>query len=415
MSYTIFTSNPAALIPQPGRAVNTFPSGLVRVDQTYIGLTSHASTHRAILAVGNDMPDGDSSPCIDGLKIFPEVQERRREDGFTEYLVSAYGRSNAEGNKTFSKELGEFTTRYTEWNNTAPINYDNPTIIKEAIHPSINDQLLWKFVTPKGTIPNVETTDVLRVYKTNGAPNFLLSDIFSRSAYNTEHESIAPIDSLVIGQNKKITRAENINFGDFDEWTVVWSAIPNELLNFGTYLLVFAPESEDVVHDIDLLPSQAAFWNVKNLTAINNLNDGNSYETFISKVENIHASIQDWNSASPKTNILTGVDTPTWRGGSLVWNGTNLIYTLPTVERPSGSPYNYETGHIYESNGFSWEVAKTVIPPAEEGENVFVQKFWQFQTSYEIFEVTLKNERNMTSKHSVVLKFTDSQYPAAQD
>ena len=52
MSYTIFTSNPTALIPQPGRAVNTFPSGLVRVDQTYLGLTSQATTHRATLAVG---------------------------------------------------------------------------------------------------------------------------------------------------------------------------------------------------------------------------------------------------------------------------------------------------------------------------------------------------------------------------
>lgn len=97
MSYTIFIANPTALIPQPGRAVNTFPSGLVRVDQTYLGLTSQSATHRATLAVGNDMPDGDSSPCIDGLKIFPEVQERRREDGFTEYIVSAYGRSNTTG------------------------------------------------------------------------------------------------------------------------------------------------------------------------------------------------------------------------------------------------------------------------------------------------------------------------------
>ena len=95
MSYTIFIANHTALIPQPGRAVNTFPSGLVRVDQTYLGLTSQATTHRATLAVGNDMPDGDSSPCIDGLKIFPEVQERRREDGFTEYIVSAYGRNKS--------------------------------------------------------------------------------------------------------------------------------------------------------------------------------------------------------------------------------------------------------------------------------------------------------------------------------
>jgi len=92
MSYSIFIASPTALIAQPGRAVNTFPSGLVRVDQVYLGLTSQAATHRATLAVGNNMPDGDSSPCIDGLKIFPEVQERRREDGFTEFVVSAYGR-----------------------------------------------------------------------------------------------------------------------------------------------------------------------------------------------------------------------------------------------------------------------------------------------------------------------------------
>lgn len=102
---TIFTSAPAALIPQPGRAVNTFPSGLVRVDQTYLGLTSQSATHRAILAVGNDMPDGDTSPCIDGLKIFPEAQERRREDGFTEYIVSAYGRVNTAGKNTPGLQL----------------------------------------------------------------------------------------------------------------------------------------------------------------------------------------------------------------------------------------------------------------------------------------------------------------------
>ncbi len=105
MSYSIFIASPTALIAQPGRAVNTFPSGLVRVDQTYLGLTSQAATHRATLAVGNNMPDGDSSPCIDGLKIFPEVQERRREDGFTEYLVSACGRVNTTGSVLFAWEV----------------------------------------------------------------------------------------------------------------------------------------------------------------------------------------------------------------------------------------------------------------------------------------------------------------------
>jgi hypothetical protein len=94
------------LIPQAGRSASTFPSGLVRVDQTYLGLTSQATTHRATLAVGNSMPDGDSSPCIDGLKIFPEPQEVRREDGFTEYKVSAYGRINTHGKADSNFESG---------------------------------------------------------------------------------------------------------------------------------------------------------------------------------------------------------------------------------------------------------------------------------------------------------------------
>ena len=94
------------LIPQAGRSASTFPSGLIRIDQTYLGLTANAAAHRATLAVGNSMPDGDSSPAIDGLKIFPEPQEIRREDGFTEYKVSAYGRINTHGKADSNFEDG---------------------------------------------------------------------------------------------------------------------------------------------------------------------------------------------------------------------------------------------------------------------------------------------------------------------
>ena len=105
MSHSIFITSATSLIAQPGRTVNTFPSGLVRVDQSYLGLTSQATIHRALLSIGNDMPDGNSSPCLDGLKIFPAPQERRREDGFTEYLVSAYGRKNDTGLTSIKWEI----------------------------------------------------------------------------------------------------------------------------------------------------------------------------------------------------------------------------------------------------------------------------------------------------------------------
>ena len=172
----IYESTPGGLYAQPGRTVTTFPSGLIRVDQsytcadanvdailslttsggpvtsgditianaTYLPLTSEsffneasgivifksgsswslelstgswtggsatdpsgtytpsgdavgsftvsANSNRSTLAVGKSMPDANASPSIDGLSIFPTVQENRRGDGFTEFKVSAYGR-----------------------------------------------------------------------------------------------------------------------------------------------------------------------------------------------------------------------------------------------------------------------------------------------------------------------------------
>lgn len=92
MAQIIYEKNQGALIPTGDRSVSTFPSGLVKVEQNFICNTSSAEMHRAALAVGNDFPNGDY-PAIDGLKIFPEVQEIRNNDGFTQFKVSAYGRT----------------------------------------------------------------------------------------------------------------------------------------------------------------------------------------------------------------------------------------------------------------------------------------------------------------------------------
>jgi hypothetical protein len=97
MAAIIYQKNPDALIPQGNRTVSTFPSGLVLVDQSFIGLTSLESTHRSQLQIRNAFPTG-SDPTIDGLSIFPAIQEKRLPNGFTEYMVSAYGRTNTTGN-----------------------------------------------------------------------------------------------------------------------------------------------------------------------------------------------------------------------------------------------------------------------------------------------------------------------------
>ena len=389
MSYTIFTSNPTALIPQPGRAVNTFASGLVRVDQTYLGLTSQAATHRTTLAIGNNMPDGNSSPCIDGLKIFPEVQERRREDGFTEYIVSAYGRANSTGSKTRSKQLGEFTTRYQAIETRPPLQ-DPLSGYHTQQYAAISDLLIWRFVMPVGAVPNVEISDTLTVYRTSGATSFLLSEIFNRTAYNTEHPAIPPTDSLALGQNKRITLAENTNYGAFDEWTVAWVATPPETLDFGAYFRVFSPTASTTQETVDLK------YLYTTPIGATNFNHGWAHEVVISQIQNLQTTQNSWNSSTPRVNIPAGTATTTYRGGTLTWTaGTrNITYTPPPVVRPSGPGSG-----SYTSLGFEW----VSIPTAP---------FWEFQTTYEVFEITLRNERNMTGTYSAILTFTDADYPA---
>jgi len=104
MSNIIYQRNAGELIPQGERTVSTFPSGLIRVDQSFIGATSNKEIHRSLLEVGNDMP-GDQYPSIDALKIYPAVQEKRMADGFTEYIVSAFGRTSSKAGDLETKRI----------------------------------------------------------------------------------------------------------------------------------------------------------------------------------------------------------------------------------------------------------------------------------------------------------------------
>ena len=105
MSYTYHGTRD--LITAPGRSVQTFPSGLVRVERTYLCRRGDELRYRSELAVGNLLPDDEGAPAIDGLYIFPEPQEMARDDGFYEFRVTAYGRANTTGVEQISEE---FTT-----------------------------------------------------------------------------------------------------------------------------------------------------------------------------------------------------------------------------------------------------------------------------------------------------------------
>ena len=129
MSYTVYNSqSPSSLISQAGKTVSAFPSGLIRVEQTFLTSSDALLTSRPLVAVGNDAPGGDSSPSIDGLKIFPEAQERHREDGFTEFLVTSYGRVNSEGSSVLGVQLVTLSASYThKYTPAATEENPNPT------------------------------------------------------------------------------------------------------------------------------------------------------------------------------------------------------------------------------------------------------------------------------------------------
>lgn len=90
----IYEKTPGALISSSERTVATFESGLCRIDQRYTCTNESASIYRAVNVIGEPMPDGNSTPAIDGVFIFPTPQEIKRQDGFTDFIISGYGRTS---------------------------------------------------------------------------------------------------------------------------------------------------------------------------------------------------------------------------------------------------------------------------------------------------------------------------------
>jgi hypothetical protein len=113
MPRIIYTSFSSGLVQQGDRSVTTFPSGLLKVEQTFIGLTSNESSDRLTLQIGDPFPL-DETPSIDGVFIFPATQETRDPSGFTTYKVSGYGRINENGYSEISPSENLTATTYNE-------------------------------------------------------------------------------------------------------------------------------------------------------------------------------------------------------------------------------------------------------------------------------------------------------------
>jgi len=386
MSYTIYKST-SGLIAQPGRSVSTFPSGLVRVEQTYLGLTSNAAANRAALAIGNNMPDGNSSPCLDGLKIFPEVQEVRREDGFTEYKVCAYGRVNSIGNKTFSKELG-IQGFYA---NFAPSN----GAVSEQLDYSLQvtcDALVWKFVAPKTASPDVRISDALRVYRLNGQALLTvpIAEFFSTAYLAGTNKPT----QVAIPQTSTITLAECQNYGHVDEWTVCYKAIPS-VVSLGNWQRTAAPSKPADYDGVfsykspgpNIWPGQISLLDVER--------NGSEVITVV--------------SAKNNSTTLTATAAATFLGGTAHVQDNRLYYTPPSPVGPAPvtvmdsptppAPIEFVTG--------KFTFRRRLKEVRQDSSNRYYDYVWDIQEVFENFEVIVANENNQESSYAVQIKFAE--------
>ena len=167
------------------------------------------------------MPDGDSSPCIDGLKIFPEVQERRREDGLTDYIVSAYGRANSTGNITRSIDA------HTLQLQIAPI----ITSPSSSTSPFLNAIVATNTLTRSVVVPASASNSAIPLPTPDTTFTVLRTDFdFLKSilkiAYPTLQLTLGSFDGAISVSHelKSLTRT---SYGSFDEVSATLNGTPS--------------------------------------------------------------------------------------------------------------------------------------------------------------------------------------------
>jgi hypothetical protein len=120
-----------------------------------------AEAYRRQLAVGNSMPLDDGKPAIDGLFIFPEPQEDRGQNGFVQFDVSAYGRTNTQGSQTENFLQGKtqgLSFAYSQV--TVERCVSTATALSEILNPP-EVELNFEIDTPDDDDP--QSSNVLRV------------------------------------------------------------------------------------------------------------------------------------------------------------------------------------------------------------------------------------------------------------
>jgi hypothetical protein len=214
----------ANIIELPGRSVQTFPSGLVRVERSFACRRGQEASFRSQFAQGKTMPLDDGKPAIDGLYIFPDPQETTRDDGFVEFRVTAYGRTNILGRFNKRVRLQELLIQ-AWW--TFPLARQlnkgqksaGSIIIADAIH---------QFCVPtlSTSRPQLPEGTAFAAFEDSGQKieNFgvVPSEFFPQIAGFVDQEGISSDRIRFIDTKIVATDGSRSNFGFWDEYTITY-------------------------------------------------------------------------------------------------------------------------------------------------------------------------------------------------
>lgn len=197
------------LIAMPGRSVQTYPSGLVRVERSFLCRKADVARYRNTFRVNEPMPFDDGAPAIDGLYIFPTVQEQVRDDGFVEFRVTAYGRSTIDPYVQVLRVSGQLTVAIQESEiipGAPGIPDREVTTVRYEFIPSMNDMLQCKIVLP--------FSETWRTFITPPPGNIPSGEPLPNIQINGQ---IEPLKFYLSGLS-------SVNFGIWSEWSYSYNS-----------------------------------------------------------------------------------------------------------------------------------------------------------------------------------------------
>ena len=197
--------------------MQTFPSGLVRVERSFACRPEDAARFRPQLAVGEVLPLDNGAPAIDGLFIFPEPQEFFNENGFVEFRVTAYGRTSLSGQRERRLENGF----YREFRiGTIIDGFQTNTF--QSFLPCLNEVLVQRIVIPSNAFPSItnQNIELSSFVLIDGEIKPIAEDVARRNPTQSNYGRAATEISTIVEPGA----FDVLNFGRWDEATIVYTA-----------------------------------------------------------------------------------------------------------------------------------------------------------------------------------------------